>query len=1009
MNNGGPGRWGEDGASKELSTPFPIIETDATVSRVGGVCGADQFAPFPSKYTEGEGYFESPRDTWTTSKSWLTSDVLDAEFEITAHHKGYIEVSLCVKGEFSIPSSSPPTMECFNKHILEVIPNTEWATKSPPNPDYPTRYNLPPACHLSNTGAYYAGRTVRASFKLPSNLSSLDGSQGSMLRWRYVTSNSCYAPGTLGMDEPRSFPASAFWDELNDMYAPCNDGYDWFGFWHNMGVCGTIPDSADDTVTTSPFYGEEFVNCADVRFAGDGFVPGHTVDAGLREPGDPPVPGGVGPEGPGPSGLPEEGYNDNNDNNDNNNDAFDIYGDACEPCTDCEADCTATWFNHCAEPWWHRRCRLTCNSGCDVESSAPTTPPTASPDVGDTASPITNPTQTSAPSLPPVQTSSASPTATPTSTQTRGAAPSPAPATLKYKVECIDYSVSCSDTWQTCTTAYWRNWCKATCLSPNDLQVAPSSCNPVTIPTACAALVDSGSNCKQPWVNGDLESYSFDHHCHAPGADEKAHWRTVCPLTCCLLDNNLLIPTDAASAEAATATTPTTATLSPTKTPSHSTSAPSESPTNLTEFTAMPTESPTTLTQFTDTPTESPTFDTISTATNAPTSYPLPQRVLVGYYPQWAIYRENGRRYDISDIPTSIGLTHLNYAFINVDEGICKVYDANAESVNLPEMAALRTANPGLKIMASLGGWTLSAGLSTAAATPESRATLVESCLYLVERDGFDGIDLDWEYPGKAGNTNEFTAADKDNFTLLLKAFRTRLDEIAYLYAGEHYPLTIATSAVNIENSYDVPEIIKYLDFINVMTYDFHGAWDSVTDHAPFESGSSAGWSFTESLEMWLAAGTPKHQLVAGFAFYGRSVKDITSTANDGLGQPFTCRSGCTESGSFGTEAVYEAKDLIYAQTNGGVVGVGSGAGGGEGFEYHWDEAQSVPWLFNPTSKTFISFDNKRSICIKAKWAHEQGLRGGMFWEIAGDDGTLQKVVADIFLKGEDSIDCDTL
>ncbi|GMH70881.1 hypothetical protein TL16_g05514 [Triparma laevis f. inornata] len=188
----------------------------------------------------------------------------------------------------------------------------------------------------------------------------------------------------------------------------------------------------------------------------------------------------------------------------------------------------------------------------------------------------------------------------------------------------------------------------------------------------------------------------------------------------------------------------------------------------------MPTESPTTLTQFTNTPTESPTFDTINTATNAPTSYPLPQRVLVGYYPQWAIYRENGRRYDISDIPTSIGLTHLNYAFINVEEGICKAYDANAESVNLPEMAALRTANPGLKIMASLGGWTLSAGFSTAAATPESRATLVESCLYLVERDGFDGIDLDWEYPGKAGNTNDFTAADKDNFTLLLKAFRTR-------------------------------------------------------------------------------------------------------------------------------------------------------------------------------------------------------------------------------------------
>jgi len=1300
MNNGGPARWGADGASESLSMPFPITETDATVSRVGGVCGADQFSPHPSKYTEGEGYFVSPRDTWTTEKSWLSGSILNAEFEITAHHKGHVEISLCVKAEFNILAEEPPTMECFNEHVLEVVPNTEWSTNSPPNLDYPNRYSLPPACSLTTPGPYYGRMSVRASFRLP-DLTVLDGSQGTMLRWRYVTSNSCYPPGQLGITESRASTSSAYWDAINEMYAPCNDGYDWFGYWYNMRVCGEGSDG--------PF-AEEFVNCADVRFEGDGYVPGHGEGelVGLKEAGEQPVPGGVGPKGPGETGLPEQGYDnptDNNDPNDPNNaeEGGGYYGDACASCQDCEADCEASWFDHCSEPWWNQRCKKTCNVGCNTPGApeTPTTTPvyTFSPTGRKvTMRPTRTPTVTPLTMSPTAPKVTMSPTNTPTSE-----APSPAADTsLLYNIDCKDFSTQCTAAWQPCETPYWRNWCRAACMNPRDADTPPTNCDPVAIPSECVDLVDTGSECRQPWMNGDNSEggYAFNDNCHSADASKREYSRSRCSLTCCMLDNNLLIVKSADEA-ASTTTTPATPPTTPNvdcvesiankitctsvgqelhsvitpqsgnglqcNGPSKSTRcAPGDgtipNDINCVESTkdrstctfvgqelyevitrqsgngeecvgesTLCVEGDGTIsddtswsllqaTHFWDCsgmgcdartlqpwnqglnykaspkyapiapigqtehgekmwmtgaasdalseqmgtadeccgssdeggcgrcllvrnansdhpdwtaivmkknrcPPESngcgqgkmhfdiavPGYDNLqystantcgniglnnknygacpdgnkecadstvcgswgsngasSTATGCscesmedgvmkrgcelfsswgwrsgdpeieyqtvecPTAYkefiasafdgngvtddddddngttpntpdtPETDRVLVGYYPQWAMYR-GARSYNVNDIPA--GLTHLNYAFFDVDGGVCKPFDSYADSVQFPQLRALKAANPSIKLMVSLGGWSLSDGFSTAAATEESRQKLVESCMFLVRQEGFDGIDIDWEYPGKAGASgNIFGNSDKDNFTLLLKAFRDGLDEIE---DGVHHPLTIATSAANIGNSYDVPGIVEHLDFINVMTYDLHGAWDAVTDHnAPFENGSSAGLSFKDSLNMWLAAGTPKDKLVAGFAFYGRSIKDIVSTGNNGLGRSFTCKSPCHEAGSYGAEAIYDAMDLINARTNGGVVTVGGGSGGGSGFGYHWDEAQSVPWLFNPTTKVFISFDDERSICIKAKWAVEQGLRGGMFWETAGDDGTLQKLVDDIMLK-ETSIDCD--
>lgn len=136
--------------------------------------------------------------------------------------------------------------------------------------------NLPPACSLPRVGPYAGGYTLRGSFKLP-DLSKLDGSAGTMLRMRYVTSNSCVPPGTVGdgtQGEPKWTMAQ--WDEANAAYGTtCNNGYDWFGIHWGMAVCGTQGAIA-----------EEFINCADVTFQGDGFTPGRSEDpGGLMEPG----------------------------------------------------------------------------------------------------------------------------------------------------------------------------------------------------------------------------------------------------------------------------------------------------------------------------------------------------------------------------------------------------------------------------------------------------------------------------------------------------------------------------------------------------------------------------------------------------------------------------------------------------------------------------------------------------------------------------------------------------
>jgi len=317
-------------------------------------------------------------------------------------------------------------------------------------------------------------------------------------------------------------------------------------------------------------------------------------------------------------------------------------------------------------------------------------------------------------------------------------------------------------------------------------------------------------------------------------------------------------------------------------------------------------------------------------------------------------------------------ITHINYAFANIKDGL--VIEGNQrDTETLKKLNQLKEVNKNLNILISVGGWSWSKNFSDAALTVTSREKFSDSAIDFMLKHKLDGVDLDWEYPGLRGDNNTFRVEDKENFTELLKMLRNKLDSLSL--DNDSYLLTIATGASqNYLDHTNMKEAHKYLDFINIMTYDFYtGGSDIAAHHSNLDVSefdrSATKRSSMNAVNEHINAGIPANKIVLGVPFYGRFWKGV-NPLNDGLYQ--------YSEGKRGTYNFKTIKDSINANV----------------FVSKWDSTAMAPYIWRLKDSLFMSYENERSIKHKTNFVRSSGLGGIMFWQFNGDNGDLLNAIS---------------
>ncbi|KAI8612198.1 glycosyl hydrolases family 18-domain-containing protein [Chytriomyces sp. MP71] len=399
---------------------------------------------------------------------------------------------------------------------------------------------------------------------------------------------------------------------------------------------------------------------------------------------------------------------------------------------------------------------------------------------------------------------------------------------------------------------------------------------------------------------------------------------------------------------------------------------------------------------------------------------------VIGYWAQWSMYSRAQNYLDKLDLS---GFSAINYAFLNVDANANLVsFDSYADPINIPILnGPVRLKYPNLRTIISIGGWSGSHDFSTIFASSSLTATFVKNVHTYLDANGFDGVDIDYEYPGGGGQPcNTVTPNDAANFAKALAALRTEL--------GPNRSISIAVSALTeryISNGVQyIPDIAKSVNYIQIMSYDFYGSWAPYSDfNSPlFAPGpndpqeptgnkniyNGQSLSISGAVQAWSAAGAPLSKLVAGVAFYGRSWSVQPGTTN-GLYQPCNGSFNGTACpgiiGDFLDVAQYCEKpcgDCYHAgvwmymnlrgQTNQNMQGGALQSQANAPLATGWQSAANGwtrkyysfaenPTLYSSnynsgasTGSSFISYDDPQSIQAKAKWAKGAGVGGLMIW-----------------------------
>ncbi|KAJ7254697.1 glycosyl hydrolases family 18-domain-containing protein [Mycena haematopus] len=352
-------------------------------------------------------------------------------------------------------------------------------------------------------------------------------------------------------------------------------------------------------------------------------------------------------------------------------------------------------------------------------------------------------------------------------------------------------------------------------------------------------------------------------------------------------------------------------------------------------------------------------------------------KVSIGYFTNWGIYGANFQPTDI--VPST--LTHILYAFADVDpsSGTISLTDLYADTQKhfptdswsdtgnnlygcLKQLYLLKLANRNLKVSLSIGGWTYSQDGHFAFVTnAAARATFVTDAVAMIENYGFDGIDLDFEYPA--------STAQGQGFADLFTELRTAFDALAAKKGDSTtYQLSAAVSAgaANYANLV-VPQMNAALTFWNLMAYDYAGSWLTYSDNqANLYGGARTGVSTDAAVKHFVSSGATVGKIVMGIPLYGHAFEDTA-----GLGQPYNgIGPGTIQAGIYS----YNVLPLAGAQV----------------FENTTDVSS---YSYNSATEELVSYDTPNIVKLKAKYTNANGLAGSMFWDLSTDKVSADSLV----------------
>ncbi len=282
-------------------------------------------------------------------------------------------------------------------------------------------------------------------------------------------------------------------------------------------------------------------------------------------------------------------------------------------------------------------------------------------------------------------------------------------------------------------------------------------------------------------------------------------------------------------------------------------------------------------------------------------------------------------------------ITHIAHAFI-----IPRSNGSLQVDSWFPYPELIKTAHGhGVKVVLSVGGYGQSDGFSPIVSNDNIRAAFINNLIDYCTKNGYDGIDLDWEYPH---------TEDRDNFTKLIVELRNAIDSVGM------ESLSLAISSTDWYNAYDISKIKNYVDWFGIMTYDYYGPWESVAGHdSPLYSSSQQYGSVDRAVKYYLNKGMPKDKMCIGMSFKGYLLNA------SGL---FARQSG--------------GSTISYFQANSKLA---------QNWEYHWDNTCKVPYLQNPGHTQIITYDDTTSIKLKCDYVRKNDLAGTIFWKLGQDYG----------------------